>query len=130
MKVRLLFAGAVALAAITAPALAHHSVYGAFDQSKPMVIKGVITKIDWINPHIIFTVVEDKASGPAKTWRLESVPPSFMRRAGVTKEAMMGDGKPAEIRLLPPRKEGVQDFGFLLTVKTASGQFISLAPDR
>jgi len=92
------------------------------------VIKGVITKVDWINPHIFFTVVESKPGG--KTWRLESVPPSFMRRAGVTKEMMMGDGKAAEIRLLPPRKEGVENIGFLLTIKTAEGQLISLAPDR
>ena len=42
---------AIGMAATAAP-LAHHSVPGQFDMSKPMTLKGVISKIDWINPHI------------------------------------------------------------------------------
>lgn len=121
---------ALALAATAAPAAAHHSVYGAFDLNKPMIIKGVITKVDWINPHIFFTVVETKANNQTKTWKFESVPPSFMRRAGVTKEQVMGNGQPAEFRIIPARKEGVDDVGFVLTIKTADGKLISLSPDR
>ena len=47
----LLVAVAIGLAA-TATLLAHHSVPGQFDMSKPVTLKGVISKIDWINPHI------------------------------------------------------------------------------
>ena len=58
----LLLAVAIGVTA-TATLLAHHSVPGQFDVSKPMTLKGVITKVDWINPHIYVRLDVKDASG-------------------------------------------------------------------
>src|SRR3990172_6052311 len=46
----------IALGATTAPVWAHHSFAAEFDRSKPITVKGVITKLEWMNPHIWFYV--------------------------------------------------------------------------
>src|SRR3990170_2770316 len=54
----------IALGATTAPVWAHHSFAAEFDRSKPITVKGVITKLEWMNPHIWFYVdVKDDATG-------------------------------------------------------------------
>ena len=62
--------------AAAVPALAHHSVSGVFDQGKQITLKGVITKIEWINPHVNFHLdVKDKdgqVTADRKSTRLNS----------------------------------------------------------
>ena len=125
-----LTAAAVAAMAAAVPASAHHSVYGAFDKDKSMSMKAVVKKVDWINPHTFFTVEAKDARGETKVWRLESQPPAFLRRVGLTKEKLMGDGKPVDITILPARKQGVDNVGFLIKMTTADGKTIVFAPDK
>ena len=59
-------AGIVVIAALllaVSPARAHHSVPGQFDTSKPITLKGVIIKVNWINPHIYVYMDVKDASG-------------------------------------------------------------------
>ena len=78
---------------VAAPALAHHSVPGTFNVEKTVAIKGTISKIDWINPHIyIYVDVKDPA-GAVTTWKVETLPTNHMRRAGVTKERDLARGQ-------------------------------------
>jgi hypothetical protein len=112
------------------PVAAHHSVYGAFDKDRPMNIRGVVKKLDWINPHTFFTVDVTDAQGKVKTWRLESQPPAFLRRAGLSKEQLQGDGKPVDLVILPARKAGVDNIGFLVKMTMSDGKAILFAPDK
>ena len=65
--------------------LAHHSFSAEFDNSKPVNIKGTVTKIDWLNPHIwIYLDVTDEA-GKVQSWQCEGGPPNTLTRNGWTK---------------------------------------------
>jgi len=76
---------AIALVAAAVPMLAHHSFSAEFDNSKPVSLKGTVTKIDWLNPHIwIYLDVKDD-SGKVASWQCEGGPPNTLTRNGWTK---------------------------------------------
>jgi hypothetical protein len=81
-----LAASLVMLAA--APAIAHHSIDAEFDRDKPIEVKGTVTKVEWMNPHIwIYLDVKD-ASGKVTPWQFEGGAPNSMRRNGVSRNAL------------------------------------------
>ena len=57
---------------------AHHSTTAVFDTAKITTVTGTLTKVDWVNPHIVCLL---EAKG--QSWRLESNPPSWFRRVNV-----------------------------------------------
>src|SRR5262245_56440871 len=72
------------------PLGAHHSVPGQFDMSKSATMKGVISRVEWINPHIYISLDVKDADGTTTTWSLETLPTAMMRKAGLTKESIAG----------------------------------------
>ena len=82
------FAIVVLALVVVSPALAHHSVAGVFDISKPMTVTGVVEKVDWINPHIAIYLGVTDAKGVKTTWTLETFPPAFFKRANVSRTAI------------------------------------------
>jgi len=76
----------------TAPLSAHHSFAAEYDGKKPIHLEGVVTRIDWENPHVyIYLDVKDEA-GHVVNWALEGHPPNTLRRTGWTKGALkVGD---------------------------------------
>ncbi len=68
-----------------ASVFAHHSFSAEFDSSKPVSLKGTVTKVDWLNPHIwIYLDVKDD-SGKVQTWQCEGGAPNSLTRNGWTK---------------------------------------------
>ena len=67
---------------LTGSLSAHHSPSAIFDMGKPIVVKGTLTKIDWVNPHINFLVDAQGQDGSSETWQIESQPPSWFRHVG------------------------------------------------
>lgn len=53
--------------------------------AKPFVVKGTLTKIDWVNPHIAMFIDVTGADGAAESWKVESQPPSWFKRVGLTR---------------------------------------------
>lgn len=72
----LLLAGSVA---------AHHSPSAVFDMAKPFVVKGTLTKVEWVNPHIDFLIDAQGADGSVESWKIESQPPSWFRHVGLSR---------------------------------------------
>ena len=72
-----------------APVLAHHSISGEFDTGKPVTINGVVSNVDWMNPHAyVFVDVNDSSLGKARTWACELANPSELVRRGFNRSAL------------------------------------------
>jgi hypothetical protein len=87
----LLAAGAMLLAS-PAAMLAHHSFAAEYDAKKPVTLKGTVTKVDWMNPHVYFYIDVDEENGKVSSWAFEMGPPNGLQRAGWTRNTMqVGD---------------------------------------
>ncbi len=102
---RLLLAGlAICAVAGSSQTQAHHSVNGVYNVEKSAMISGVITEVEWVNPHIHFDMmVRDEKTKKDALWRFECVPVGVARRAGLSKESLMSGGKPVQVRFNPSR---------------------------
>src|SRR6187399_927174 len=71
---------------------AHHSFAAQYDASKPVTLKGVVTKVEWTNPHARFYVQVRDASGALTDWNLELASPNVLVRNGWTRKSLkVGD---------------------------------------
>ncbi len=122
MKRQVIAAAAVLCSAL--PLLAHHAVSAEFNADKVITLKGVVSKVDWVNPHIfIYFDVKDE-NGKVATWKLQSAPPMFFKGSGLTKDKLL-DGSEATVTAYPA-KDGTDDFGFLLKLTYPDGHFYNL----
>jgi len=71
-----------------APLLAHHSFAAEYDAKKPIELKGTITKVDWMNPHVYFYIDVKDDSGKTANWAFEMGPPRLLERGGWKKSTM------------------------------------------
>lgn len=85
--------GLTACLAFVAPGAAHHNFAAQFDSNQPITLQGVVTKIDWMNPHVYFYVdVENAETGQVENWALEMGPPHMLQRRGWKRNSMaVGD---------------------------------------
>ena len=75
--------GGILLAAL--PASAHHSFAAEFDINQPVTLRGVLTKMDWVNPHGWIYVDVKAADGKVVNWAVESAGPTALLRRGLRK---------------------------------------------
>jgi Family of unknown function (DUF6152) len=81
------FSGLGVLAAAV-PALAHHPFSTEFDAQAPLTLSGIVTKVDWTNPHVYVHVDAKDPSGQTRKWTLELASPAMLSRKGWTKESL------------------------------------------
>ena len=89
---RQLLAGSALLFLFAARLTAHHSFGAEYDATKPITISGVLTKIEWTNPHsfIYLDVTDEK--GNVANWKMEGYPPNVLYRNGWQKDLTMKPG--------------------------------------
>ena len=79
---------AAALLLTTAPILGHHAFGGEFDPNKPVLLKGPVTKVEWVNPHAWIHLEVTKPDGTKEEWMVEGGTPNTLLRRGVTRESL------------------------------------------
>ena len=71
-----------------APLAAHHSFAAEFDGSKPVTLKGTITKMEWVNPHAWLHVAVKNDNGTVENWAIEAGTPNVLFRRGFTRDTL------------------------------------------
>jgi DNA/RNA endonuclease YhcR with UshA esterase domain len=113
---------AVALAG--ASAIAHHSFQAEFDISKPMTLKGTVTKVEWVNPHVYLHIDVKDDKGGVTRWAFETLGPGRMRAEGMSKQTF-GVGKVVTLKGYAAR-DGSKNLGFLRQVTFDDGHTIEV----
>jgi hypothetical protein len=90
MRLKLLSgAFAAGLLLLTGVSSAHHSFTAEFDGDKPKSLKGIVTKVEWTNPHVwIYLNVKDEATGKTSNWGAELGPPHGLQRNGWRRDTL------------------------------------------
>ena len=109
-------------------AYAHHSLTAEFDTRKTLVLTGVVSRVQWVNPHIYVDLDVTDAAGKVATWHLECVPVAMARKAGVSVKTLMGNGERVTVDAFPAR-DGTPHLGFLAKITYSDGHHFQFAPD-
>ena len=126
------FAAVVALVLgtiIGGEATAHHSVAGEFNANKIIQLSGVVSEVEWANPHIYIHLDVKDAAGVVTTWRLESVPVGMMRKAGLSKALLLANEQTANVDAYLAR-DGTPHLGYLVKITYADGHHYQFASDK
>ena len=118
-----------ALLACVIPLAAHHAVSAEFDASKTVTFKGVVSKVEWINPHIFIHIDAKDEAGKSRTWTLQTLPPMFFKGSGLTKNVLLENKQEVTVSALPA-KDGTQAYGFLIKLTFADGHTFNMAPQQ
>ena len=112
-------------------------VTGVFNYENEFNLTGIITEVEWINPHAFVHLdvrndtkgeTGDESDGITK-WQLETAPTAFMRKAGITKAMLMGDGKPVTMTGIAAFNEDLHS-GWIYRITYADGHFYQLSAPR
>jgi hypothetical protein len=85
-----IFAAALVLPwmGMTVPASAHHAFAAEYDAKKHVILKGTVTKMEWINPHAWIHIDVKKPDGNLEEWMIEFGTPNTLLRRGFTRDSL------------------------------------------
>lgn len=121
-----IFAVLTVFAALCAagPLSAHHGLTAIFDRTR-MTLTGTLTEVDWQNPHIVVVIESKKDDGSVETWKLESNPPAWFKRLGITRNDFAKSiGKVITVEGLRAKDGSL--YGYLQKVTFSEGNSLEL----
>jgi len=124
-KVRKVLLASMGVLLAAVPALSHHAFSSTFDETKVITFTGVITKVDWVNPHAYFYLESKDQSGQVTEWSMESFPPGALSKAGLTRNMMkVGDTVTIEFYAA---KDGIKTRGWPHKIHLSDGRVINIS---
>jgi hypothetical protein len=120
---------AMLITAFTAgSALAHHSFASEFDINQPIEFEGVVTKMQWSNPHAWVHVEVTTADGEKQEWAVEGGAPNALIRRGWNRDSLP-PGTVIQVRGYRARDNSLRANGTRITLADGSQLFVgSSAP--
>ena len=70
------------------PVSGHHAFAAEFDATKPIKLRGTVTKMEWINPHTWIHIDVKQPGGAVERWAIEGGPPNALFRRGFTRDSL------------------------------------------
>ena len=121
---------ALGFAALVATgASAHHNMSAMFDFNQRFTETGMLSKVDWRNPHIYLTVDAKNEQGQMETWSFEGPPPVFFRTRDFTKEDFE-KSLMKEVTIEASRARDGSKAGLIREIKLSDGRVISACPQN
>jgi Family of unknown function (DUF6152) len=111
---------AASLLACSLSLSAHHSTTAEFDVQHRTTVSGTLTKVDWVNPHIVVFIEAGKDA-----WKFESNPPAWFRRVGVSR-ADFAKAVGQKVTVEGNRAKDGSLYGYLLKITYADGNSLEL----
>ena len=88
MRVITITIAATLMLAAAIPAVGHHAFGSEFDPNRPVLLKGKIVKIEWVNPHAWIHIEVISINGSKDVWMVEGGSPNSLLRRGVTRDSL------------------------------------------
>jgi len=135
MDIKKVSIGATALlaTAIAAPVSAHHSFAAEFDSSRPVMLKGVVKRMEFTNPHSWIYVDVTTESGEVQEWAIEGAAPNALLRRGLNRNSLP-PGTEISVRGFQARDRTLRAAGRDVTLPDGSKLFVGStgvgAPDE
>ena len=84
----LVIGGLLALAYAPEPAEGHHAFSAEFDPNRPLVLRGPVTKVEWVNPHAWIHLEAQMEDGSTEAWMVEGGTPNTLLRRGINRNTV------------------------------------------
>jgi len=107
-------------------ALAHHAVQAQFDLDKPVTVTGIVTRMEWINPHSYLSVDAKGANGKVHHWAFEMAGPGALRKAGLSRSERGGIKSGDVVTVDAVLAKDGTDSGLIKSIKMPDGRIFTI----
>jgi hypothetical protein len=125
MQLKALLLATIGMAALAAPALAHHS-FAMFDSSKNVTLDGTVKEFEWTNPHSWIRITVSDSAGAAREWAIEMNAPAQNAQRGWKSDTLRPGDKVTLV--IHPLRDGSRG-GQFMSAKFADGKVLSNDPN-